>query len=145
MLNRTLKYISLFCCLASLQSCYNIYYISADNLHLELNKIKDTANAYKHKYWDVIVLTKYFNNGLNEITCYDKDGKVHVVSVYPNTVAIITTKYDDKKRILFRTMFAKDSLVYGQMSFPSSQEKLKFNEIKDIRIKNPKTAPAEWE
>jgi hypothetical protein len=132
-----------FFSMAFLQSCYNTYYITADNLHQELNKVKDTADAYKHKYWDVIVLTKYFNNGLKHVTAYDKAGNSKVIDVYSNTVAIITTKEDDKKRVLFRTMFAKDSLLYGQLSFPSEQEKLNFNNIKAIRIKNPKTAPTE--
>ena len=142
-LKQTLKYLSLFYILASLQSCYNSYYMSADNLHTELSKIKDTAAAYNHKYWDVIVLTKYFNNGLQQITCNDKAGNTKLINVYANTVAIITTKDDDKKRLLFRTMFAKDSLLYGQLSFPSVQEKLNFNQIKAIRIKNPKTPPSE--
>ena len=142
-LKRTLKFLLLFYCLAFLQSCYNTYYISAGNLHQELNKVKDTVEAYKHRYWDVIVLTKYFNNGLKQITCIDKAGNSKLIDVYANTVAIITTKDDDKKRLLFRTMFAKDSLLYGQLSFPSIQEKLNVNQIKAIRIKNPKTAPVE--
>lgn len=118
--------------------------MSADNLHQELNKVQDTAYAYKHKYWDLVVFTKLFNNGLKQITCYNKEGKPYVIGVYSNTVAVITTKQDDRKKFLFSTMFAKDSLVYGQLTFPlNSQEKLNFNQIKSIRIKNPNEAPGE--
>ena len=100
--------------------------------------------AYKHKYWDALVFTKLFNNGLKQITCYDKADKPYVIDVYSSTEAVITTKDDDVKRFIFSSMFAKDSLVYGQLTFPlNSQDKLKFNEIKSIRIKNPKSAPEE--
>ncbi len=143
MLNQLLKYLFLFCILASLQSCYNTYYMSADNLHQELNKVKDTADAYKHKYWDVFVFTKLFNNGLKQINCYDKAGKPIVINIYSNTDAVIETKDGYRTRFIFRTMFAKDSLLYGQLPFPSVQEKLNFNQIKSIRIKNPRTPPTE--
>jgi hypothetical protein len=117
--------------------------MSTADLQKELGKVKDTSVAYKHKYYDALVFTKLFNNGLSQITCYDKEGKAHVIGIYSNTEAIITKKDTDVVRILFSTMFIKDSLLYGQMSFPSTQVKLNFRDIKAIRIKSPKYPPTE--
>jgi hypothetical protein len=114
--------------------------MSADNLHRELNKVKDTAYAYKHKFYDVIVFSKYFNNGLSKITCYDKAGKPCPINVYINTKVVITLKNGDVDRFLFQTMFAKDSLIYGQPAFPATQISIKLNDIQTIRIKNHKNA-----
>jgi hypothetical protein len=118
-----------------------MFYMSTDNLHQELNKVKDTASAYKHKYYDAVVFTKLFNNGLTQITCSDKNGKATLVGVYSNTVAIITTKDGDVIKLLFSTMFAKDSILYGQLSFLASQVKLNFHDIQTIKIKSPKSPP----
>lgn len=132
-----MKYLLLLCLAAMLQSCYDSYFISADNLHRELNKIKDSTYAYNHKFYDVIVFTKYFNNGLKQITCCDEKGKPYVIDIYNETVAIITLKNGDVDRFIFHTMFAKDSLVYGQLSFPSTQISIKLKDIQSIRIKSP--------
>ena len=134
----------MFCFVALLQSCYNRYILSTDDLQKELRKVKDTSVAYKHKYYDALVYTHLFNNGLSQITCYDKNGKPHVIEVYSNTVAIISKKDTDVLRLLFSTMFIKDSLLYGQLTFPSTQVKLNFKDIKAIKIKSPKYPPAEW-
>ena len=125
-----------------LQSCYDTYFMSADNLHHELNKIKDSVYAYNHKFYDVILFTKYFNNGLTQITCYDNAGKAYNIGVYNNTEAIVYLKNGDANRFIFRTMFAKDSMVYGQLSFPSTQISLKLNDIQAVKSKNPQYTPA---
>jgi hypothetical protein len=134
---RIIKYSLFLVIIVSLQACFDTYYMSADNLHKELNKVQDTAYAYNHKFWDAIVFTKYFNNGLKQITCYDEKGKPYMVDIYNETVAIITLNNGDVDRFIFHTMFAKDSLVYGQLSFPSTQIKIKLKDIKSIRIKSP--------
>jgi hypothetical protein len=140
---RSLKYFLVLAMAVILQSCYNTYYMSADNLHQELNKVKDTAYAYKHKFYDAVLFTKYFNNGINEITCYDKAGKAYVIKVYKDVEAKIILKNGDSQRFLFRTMFAKDSLLYGQLAFPvNAQISIEFKDIQKIEIKDPQYAPA---
>jgi len=138
-----LKYSLLVCLVALMQSCYNRYIISTEELQKELSKVKDTSAAYKHKYYDALVFTKLFNNGLSQITCYDKSGKAHVIGIYSNTEAIITKKDTDVVRLIFSTMFIKDSLLYGQLVFPSTQVKLNFRDIKAIKVKSPKYPPTE--
>src|SRR5580700_264657 len=136
-MKRIFKYLVLAGMVFMLQSCYNTYFMSANNLHQELNKIKDSTYAYKHKFYDVILFTKYFNNGLTQITCYDKAGKAYNIGVYSNTEAIVYLKNGDANRFIFRTMFAKDTMIYGQLSFPSTQISLKLNDIQAVKIRNP--------
>ncbi len=131
-------YFTLFVCSFFFSSCYNTYYISAGNLHTKLTQIKDTAYAYHHKFYDLLILEKRFDNGITQLTCTNKKGDTSTINVSPRTEVKLVLKDGEKNSLFFRTLYLKDSLLFGQQTFFVFPVRLNYRDIDKITIKNPR-------
>lgn len=137
MINHIKNYYYLFAIAILFASCENTYYLSTDSLYKQLSKVKDTAYAYHHKFYDALVFSKLFNNGLDSIHCTDKKGARWKVPDNYTTEVILTLKSGENRRFIFRTMFLKDSVLVGQGALFNAQMHVKFKDITKVRIKAP--------
>jgi hypothetical protein len=135
---KRVKYISLIMGAILLQSCISTYFMSPQSLHAQLSKVQDTAYAYHHKFYDAVVFAKLFNNGIDTIHVTDKKGdRLKIGIVGYRAEAILMLKTGEQKKLLFKTMFLKDSLLYGQGSVLYVQTHFKFSDVLRVTIKAP--------
>ncbi len=111
--------------------------MSTDSLHKQLSQVQDTAYAYHHKFFDAVVVSKMFNNKIDTIYCTDKKGSLWKLRIDYNAEAILMLKTGEAKHMVIKTMFLKDSLLYGQGALINSEMHVKFNDILRVRLKIP--------
>jgi hypothetical protein len=140
MVKKRVNYISFIMVAMLLQSCSSTYFMSPDSLHQQLSKVQDTGYAYHHKFYDAVIFSKLFNNAIDTIRCTDKNGaKLKLIGLDPEVILMLKT--GEKKHLRFRTMFLKDSLLYGQGAAINIQIHIKFNDILRVAIKAPDYVP----